>query len=43
MKVEQVLFKHYDEVVDSPEAVSKLRKFILDFGGAREVGRARFQ
>lgn len=30
MKVEQVLFKHYDEVVDSPEAVSKLRKFILD-------------
>ena len=30
MSVEQLLFEHYDGVVDSPEAVSKLRKFILD-------------
>ena len=30
MNVEQLLFKHYDGVVDSPDAVSKLRKFILD-------------
>ena len=30
MSTDQILFEHYDGVVDSPEAVSKLRKFILD-------------
>ena len=30
MSVEQLLFEHYDGVIDSPEAVLKLRKFILD-------------
>ena len=30
MNVEQLLFEHYDGVVDSPEASVKLRKFILD-------------
>ena len=31
MSVEQLLFEHYDRVVDTPDAVSKLRDFILDF------------
>ena len=30
MSTDQILFEHYDGVVDSPEAVSKLRIFILD-------------
>ena len=30
MNVEQLLLKHCDGVVDSPQAVSRLRKFILD-------------
>ena len=30
MNAEQLLFEHFGDIVDSPEAVSKLRKFILD-------------
>lgn len=31
MSVEQFLFEHYDGIVDTPEAVSKMRDAILDF------------
>ena len=31
MNTERLLFDHYDGVVDSPEAFSKLRNFILEF------------
>ena len=31
MNIERLLFDHYDGVVDSPEAFSKLRNFILEF------------
>ena len=40
MSTDQILFEHYDGVVDSPEAVSKLRNFIFDYGGTREISKS---